>query len=93
VPLNRSDVVAAIAEQTSLSKSDADAALTALQDLVVKSLSDGEAVKIPGFFNAERTERAARTGRNPRTGEEMQIPAGHSVKLTPGSVLKKAVSS
>lgn len=91
--LNRSDVVAAIADQASLTKSQADSALSALQDLLVKSLGDGEAVKIPGFFNAERTERAARTGRNPRTGEELQIPAGHSVKLTAGSALKKAVSS
>jgi DNA-binding protein HU-beta len=92
VPLNRSDVVAAIAEQASLTKSQADSALTALQAVLVNALADGDSVKITGFFNAERTDRAARTGRNPRTGEELQIAAGHGVKLTAGTSLKKAVS-
>ncbi|CAA9407225.1 MAG: hypothetical protein AVDCRST_MAG75-2519 [uncultured Propionibacteriaceae bacterium] len=93
MPLNRSDVVTAVADLSSLTTSQVDSALTALQELLAKSLADGEAVKIPGFFNAERTERSARTGRNPRTGEELQIPAGYTVKLTAGSALKKAVSS
>ena len=90
--VNRTDLVAAIAEQASLSKTQADAALSALQDILVTSLGEGEAVKIPGFLNVERVERAARTGRNPRTGEELQIPAGFGVKVTAGSALKKAVS-
>ena len=49
-------------------------------------------MKITGLFSAERVERAARTGRNPRTGEEIQIPAGFGVKLSAGSTLKKAVA-
>ncbi|GAA2099740.1 HU family DNA-binding protein [Microlunatus panaciterrae] len=90
--LNRTELVAAIAEQASLSKTQADAALSALQDVVIANLEKGEAVKVPGFLNVERVERAARTGRNPRTGEELQIPAGYGVKVTAGSALKKAVA-
>lgn len=90
--LNRTDLVAAIAEQASLSKSQADAALTALQDVIISNLEKGEAVKVPGFLSVERVERAARTGRNPRTGEELQIAAGFGVKVSAGSALKKAVA-
>ena len=90
--LNRTELIAAIAEKANLSKSDADKALAALQDVLVESLANGEAVKITGLLAVERTERAARKGRNPRTGEEIEIPAGFGVKLTAGSALKKAVA-
>lgn len=89
--LNRTELVAAVAEKASLTKAQADAALSALQDVIVESIGKGEAVKITGLLSVERVERAARTGRNPRTGEEIAIPAGFGVKLTAGSVLKKAV--
>ncbi|PFG20004.1 HU family DNA-binding protein [Serinibacter salmoneus] len=89
--VNRSDLVAAIAEKASLSKKQADDALAAFQDVLVESLGAGEAVKVTGLFSAERVERAARTGRNPRTGEEIAIPAGYGVKLSAGSTLKAAV--
>ncbi|HLR28801.1 MAG TPA: HU family DNA-binding protein, partial [Ruania sp.] len=72
--VNRTDLVAAIAEKASLTKTNADAALSALQEVLVESLSKGEAVKVTGLLSVERVERAARTGRNPRTGEEIQIP-------------------
>ena len=91
--VNRTDLVAAIAERASLTKAQADAALSAIQDVMVESLAKGEAVKVTGLMGVERVERAARTGRNPRTGEEIQIPAGYGVKLTVGSALKKAVAS
>ena len=90
--VNRTDLVAAIAERASLTKVQADAALSALQEVLVDSLGKGEAVKVTGLLSVERVERAARTGRNPRTGEEIQIPAGFGVKLTAGSALKKAVA-
>ena len=90
--VNRTEHVAAIAEKASLTKAQADAALSALQDVIVESVGKGEAVKITGLLSVERVERAARTGRNPRTGEEIQIPAGYGVKLTAGTVLKKAVT-
>ncbi|HLS48747.1 MAG TPA: HU family DNA-binding protein [Actinomycetaceae bacterium] len=91
--VNRTELVAAVAERASLTKSQADAALSALQDVLVDSVSKGEAVKITGLLSVERVSRAARTGRNPRTGEEIQIPAGYGVKITAGSTLKKAVSN
>lgn len=90
--LNRSDVVAAIAEKAGLTKTQADAAVTALQEVLVSSLAQGEAVKLTGLLSVERVERAARTGRNPRTGEEISIPAGYGVKISAGSLLKKAVA-
>lgn len=91
--VNRTELVAAVAERSSLTKAQADSALSALQDVLVDSVSKGVAVKITGLLSVERVERAARTGRNPRTGEEIQIPAGYGVKISAGSTLKKAVSN
>lgn len=90
--LNRTELIAKIAEESGLTKTDADKAISALQNVLIDSLSKGEAVKITGLMSIERTERAARKGRNPRTGEEIQIPAGYGVKISAGSTLKKAVS-
>ncbi|OKL46105.1 integration host factor [Boudabousia liubingyangii] len=90
--MNRTELVAAIAERASLTKVQADAALSAFQEVLVDSLGKGEAVKVTGLLSVERVERAARTGRNPRTGEEIQIPAGYGVKISAGSTLKKAVA-
>lgn len=90
--LNRTELIAKVAEKAGLSKTDSDKALSALQDVLVESLEAGDAVKITGLMAIERTERAARKGRNPRTGEEIEIPAGYGVKLTAGSALKKAVA-
>ncbi len=92
VSVNRTELVAAIADKAGLTKVQADAAVSALQDVLVDSLGKGEAVKITGLLSVERVERKARTGRNPRTGEEIQIPAGYGVKISAGSTLKKAVA-
>ncbi len=91
--LNKSELVSAIAAKSDLTKAQAEDALNAFQDVLVESLAKGEAVKLTGLLSVERVERAARTGRNPRTGEEIQIPAGFGVKVSAGSVLKKAVSA
>ncbi|MPV50202.1 HU family DNA-binding protein [Pseudactinotalea sp. HY158] len=91
--VNRTELVAAIADKAGLTKTQADAAVAALQEVLTSSLSDGEAVKITGLLSVERVERKARTGRNPRTGEEIQIPAGFGVKISAGSALKKAVTA
>lgn len=91
--LNKSELVSAIAGKAGLTKAQAEDALNALQEVLVESLASGEGVKVTGLFAVERVERAARTGRNPRTGEEIQIPAGYGVKLTAGSVLKKAAAA
>jgi DNA-binding protein HU-beta len=91
--LNKSELVSAIAAKSDLTKAQAEDALNAFQEVLVESLAKGEAVKLTGLLSVERVERAARTGRNPRTGEEIQIPAGFGVKVSAGSVLKKAVSA
>ncbi len=90
--LNRSDVVSAIAAKSGLNKTQSDEALAALQEVLLESVASGEGVKLTGLLAVERVERAARTGRNPRTGEEIAIPAGYGVKLTAGSLLKKAAA-
>ncbi|PJI93644.1 HU family DNA-binding protein [Luteimicrobium subarcticum] len=91
--LNKSELVSAIAAKAEISKADAESAINALQDVLIESLGKGEAVKLTGLLSVERVERAARTGRNPRTGEEIAIPAGYGVKISAGSLLKKAVSA
>ena len=89
--VNRTELVAQIAERADLTKAKADEALAAFQAVLVESLAKGEAVKVTGLLSVERVERAARTGRNPRTGEECLIPASRVVKFTPGKALKEAV--
>ena len=89
---NRSEVVAEVAGKTSLSQNAVNGALDALFDILAGSVANGEKVSIPGWLAVERTERAARTGRNPQTGQEIQIPAGFGVKVTAGSKLKAAAA-
>ncbi|MCF4120623.1 HU family DNA-binding protein [Antribacter sp. KLBMP9083] len=90
--LNKSELVSAIASKSGLTKTDTEKAIDAFQEVLIESLASGEAVKVTGLFSAERVERAERTGRNPRTGEEIIIPANFGVKLSAGSLLKKAVA-
>ena len=90
--LNKSELVSAIAKKSGLTKVDAESALNAFQEVLIESLGKGEAVKLTGLLSIERVERAARTGRNPRTGEEIPIPSGYGVKVSVGSLLKKAVA-
>jgi len=90
--MNRSELVAAVAAKTENSQVAVNGVLDAVFEVFVDQISKGEKVTIPGWLAVERTDRAARTGRNPQTGEAIQIPAGHSVKLTAGSKLKAAVA-
>ena len=85
--VNRTDLVAAIAERASLTKAQADAALSAIQDVMVESLAKGEAVKVTGLLSVERVARAARTGRNPATGAPVEIPERVSVRFKAGKAL------
>ena len=89
--VNRTELVAEIAKKAGLSKTEADGALSAFQEILIDSLKKGETVKVTGLMNVERVSRAARTGRNPRTKEEIQIPASKGVKISAGSKLKNAV--
>ncbi len=73
-------------------KAQAEAAVNAFQDVFVEAMKSGEGLKLTGLFSAERVKRAARTGRNPRTGETIEIPATYGVRISAGSLLKKAVT-
>ena len=78
--MNKTELVAAMAEKTELSKKDAEAALKAFTDVVAEELKKGEKIQLVGFGTFEVSERAARTGRNPQTGEEMEIAASKDRK-------------
>ena len=86
--MNKTELVAAMAEQTNLSKKDAEAALKAFIDVVSEELEKGEKVQLVGFGTFEVSERAAREGRNPQTGETMEIKASKTPKFKAGKALK-----
>ena len=86
--MNKTELVAAMAEQTNLSKKDAEAALKAFVDVVSEELKKGEKVQLVGFGTFEVSERAAREGRNPQTGETMEIKASKAPKFKAGKALK-----
>ena len=86
--MNKTELVAAIAEQTELSKKDAETALKAFTDIVADELKKGEKVQLVGFGTFEVSERAAREGRNPQTGETMEIKASKTPKFKAGKALK-----
>jgi len=89
--LNKTELVAAVAAASGQSQAAVGGVLDAFFTTVADTVANGGKVTIPGWLAAERTETAARTGRNPQTGAEIAIPAGHRVKLTAGSKLKAAV--
>ncbi|HIV12843.1 MAG: HU family DNA-binding protein [Clostridiales bacterium] len=91
--MNKTELVAAIAEQTQLSRKDAEAALKAFIDVVSEELKKGEKVQLVGFGTFEVSERAAREGRNPATGEAMTIKASKSPKFKAGKALKDMVNA
>lgn len=91
--MNRSELIAAAAQRAGLTQSDVDQALTAVQSAITEALVKGEKVTIPGFVAFEAVQRSARQGRNPQTGETMQIPARTAVKVSAGQALKRAVGS
>ena len=71
--MNKTELIAAVAEKADLSKKDAEAAITATVDAITEALTQGEKVQLVGFGSFEVKTRAARVGRNPRTGEEIPI--------------------
>ena len=90
--MNKTELVAAMAEQTNLSKKDAEAALKAFIDVVSEELKKGEKVQLVGFGTFEVSERAAREGRNPQTGETMEIKASKTPKFKAGKALKEMMN-
>ena len=91
--MNKTELVAAMAEQAGLSKKDAEAALKAFTDVVAEELKKGEKVQLVGFGTFEVSERAAREGRNPQSGEVMQIKASKAPKFKAGKALKDSVNA
>jgi DNA-binding protein HU-beta len=90
--MNKTELVAAIAEQAELSKKDSEKALKAFIDVVTDELKKGEKIQLVGFGTFEVIERAAREGRNPLTGEKMKIKASKAPKFKAGKALKDAVN-
>lgn len=90
--MNRTELVAAIAEKTELSKKDAEKALKAFTDVVAEELKKGEKVQLVGFGTFEVSEKAAREGINPRTMEKITIAASKAPKFKAGKALKDAIN-
>ena len=88
----KSDIIEAVASKAGLTRADATSAVDAVFDTISGSLGRGDSVAIAGFGTFEVRERAARTGRNPRTGEEIQIPAAKNPAFKAGKALKDAVN-
>ena len=90
--MNKSEFIQAIAEKSGLSVKDATAALNATLETIQESLRKGEPVSFVGFGTFEVKERAARTGRNPRTKQPVEIPASKAPSFKAGKSLKEAVN-
>ena len=90
--MNKSDLIDAIASQAEISKTDAGRVLNAFTGTITSALSDGDSVSLIGFGAFIVRERAARTGRNPQTGETIQIKASKTAAFKAGKSLKDAVN-
>ncbi len=90
--MNKTELVSAIADESGLSKKDAEKALKAFTSVVENELKKGEKIQLVGFGTFEVSERAARTGKNPRTGEEIEIAAARTPKFKAGRALKDALN-
>ncbi|MCJ7836636.1 HU family DNA-binding protein [Cuneatibacter sp. NSJ-177] len=86
--MNKTELIAAVAEKAEISKKDAEKALKAFTDTVAQELKNGEKVQLVGFGTFEVSQREAREGRNPRTGETMKIAATKMPKFKAGKALK-----
>lgn len=90
---NKADLISDVAERAGVSKSEAETVITALFDTLVVKTKEGTKVSWPGFGAFSISERAARTGRNPQTGAEIQIPKTTAMKFTAAKALKDALNS
>ena len=91
--MNKTELIAAIAERAELSKKDSEKALKAFVDVVTEELKKENKIQLVGFGTFEVSSRNARTGRNPHTGEEMAIAACKAPKFKAGKALKDAVNN
>lgn len=91
--MNKTEFIAAVAEKAEISKKDSEKALKAFVDVVTEQLKAGDKVQLVGFGTFEVSERAAREGRNPQTGETMTLAACKAPKFKAGKALKDAVNA
>jgi DNA-binding protein HU-beta len=92
VPITKSDLIASVAAHTGYTAKDVAAVLAGLEDVVVANVAKGEKVVLTGFVTFDRAQRAARTGRNPQTGEAIKIKASKAPKVSAGASFKKVVN-
>lgn len=90
--MNKTELITAVAAKTELTKKDTEKVLKAFTDVVAEELKKGEKVQLVGFGTFEVSERAAREGRNPQTGETMKIAASKAPKFKAGKALKDMVN-
>lgn len=90
--MNKSELVAAIAQESGLTKTDSEKALSAFITVMTKALKKGEKITIPGFISVATAKRPARIGRNPQNGKELKIPAKNVIKFKAGKTLDEAVN-
>ena len=90
--MNKAELVTAVAEKTGMSKKDSEKAVNAAFDTITEALASGDKVQLVGFGAFEVKERGARIGRNPKTKEEIEIPASRVASFKVGKALKEAVS-
>lgn len=91
--MNKTELISAVAEGADISKKDAEKALKAFVDVVTEQMKSGGKVQLVGFGTFEVSERAPREGRNPQTGETMQIAASKAPKFKAGKALKDAINA
>lgn len=90
--MNKTELINKVSETTELSKKDAASAVDAVFDAIAEALQQGDKVQLVGFGNFEVRERSARKGRNPQTGEEIDIPASKVPAFKPGKSIRDAVN-
>lgn len=90
--MNKNDLIAAVADSTGMSKGDATSAVDSVFDTITDSLKRGDEVRLVNFGTFSVSRRAASEGRNPRTGERIQIPASNQAKFKAGKGLKTSLN-
>ena len=90
--MNKTELIAAVAEKAGISKKDADAAVNPTLDTIVEMVAAGDKVQLVGFGTFEPRERSAKTGKNPRTGESIEIPASKIPAFKAGKAFKDIVN-
>ena len=91
--MTKEELISKVAEEVNLPKSDVENTLEAILQNVIEGLKSGEKINLRGFGNFSVIDTKARKGRNPQTGEEIEIPASKKVKFSVGSILQKAIKA